>query len=108
MVLPIQIFENSIDYYDNLGIRKAILLSRYGNLLKQWVFDVRESYHLKQEVTHPRINQQNGLFFVSSSNDISSALGTYTKSPADTIVPRAYLPIFQTFGTYFSNEMKEI
>ena len=37
--------ENNINFYDNLGIRKAILLSKYVNLMKLWIKLVENIKH---------------------------------------------------------------
>ncbi|MGV8174134.1 MAG: vWA domain-containing protein, partial [Methanothrix sp.] len=40
-VADVIISENASDFYQNTGIRKAVLLSRYADLLKNWMIDER-------------------------------------------------------------------
>lgn len=39
----VKIYQGDVDRFDNTGIRKAVLLSRYADLLKAWVTDERRA-----------------------------------------------------------------
>ena len=51
----------SEDVYQNNGIRKAIVLARYANLLKIWISDERESRQVNREIEEPLISYETGI-----------------------------------------------
>src|SRR3989338_10754861 len=56
----VQIDEKQTDFYENNGIRKGILLSRYADLMKNWIIDQRESYTKKQPII-PSVTIEKGI-----------------------------------------------
>jgi hypothetical protein len=48
------------EYFDNTGIRKAILLTRYAALLKNWMADERSHAHLSYP-WNPAIDDHSGI-----------------------------------------------
>ena len=82
-------------YYSNTAIRKAILLTRFVNLMKWWIRDVSSTRDLTS------VNEQDGI----------------PPAPVDVIprswnvhmdVPRQYKKAFATFADYFSAEMEAL
>ncbi len=51
----IEFYPEEGEWFENDGIRKGILLTRYANLLKNWIIDERENYDEEDDDYIPRI-----------------------------------------------------
>lgn len=97
-------FENKAsEYFANNGIRKAVLLSRYADLLKDWTIDQRQDYD----------NQKSDEILISPENGIvvppeNPKLGQWERQSLALKVLDSYKELFNQFNNYFENEMKEI
>ena len=86
------------DYFENNGIRKAILLSRYASLLKIWMIDER-SNHVRPSVDFDEdgIPDHGGI-----------ELGRWERQSMSLSVSEEYEDLFEEFRAYFEEEMDEI
>ena len=56
----IELGDEEADFYENTGIRKGILLSRYADLMKNWINDERQSYSDPEPIP-PCVNREIGI-----------------------------------------------
>ena len=96
-------FENTNpDFYQNQGIRKGILLSRYADLMKNMINDERIKLARQQELK-PVVNEMNGIAIPSDSVDLQ--LGQWERQSVVLTVSPEYKKLIEEFRNYFSNEM---
>jgi Ca-activated chloride channel family protein len=88
------------DYYQNNGIRKAILLSRYADLLKDWTIDERKAAQNGQKVM-PMVTFDSGIV-------IPIELDEWERQSLPLRVAEPYRKLFGIFGTYFEEESQAI
>ena len=98
-------FKNTTEeYYDNTGIRKGIALTRYANLMKNWILYER--------------GEENRTFVLNNTTGIKDCdyipeqivvmLGENERSSVKLSVSDEYRKIFSNFKEYFKSEMNEI
>ena len=92
----VEIPETEPDFYQNSGIRKAILLSRYADLLKDWMLDERKAIESGQKVV-PTVTFDSGIV-------IPVDLGEWERQSLPLQVAEPYRKLFGVFGTYFEEE----
>lgn len=93
------------DFYDNDGIRKAVVLSRYVNVLKDWIMYERTE---KEEFI---CNIQHGIRELEEEKDwkeILVSLGIHERKPEKLTVSNEYKEIFTKMKNYIETENKEI
>jgi Ca-activated chloride channel family protein len=90
------------DFYDNDGIRKAILLSRYADLLKNWIADEREALEMDGPV-EPSVTEEVGILVPRPIE-----LGRWERTSSPLTVSQPYRNLFELFGNYFEVEREEI
>ena len=91
------------EYYDNSGIRKAIVLTRYANILKNWILFERT------ENKKYMVGKNKGivdLFY--TEEEVYKILGEYERMPVKLKVSEEYKEIFRNMKEYILNENKEI
>jgi Ca-activated chloride channel homolog len=95
-------FENARpEYFDNTGIRKGILLSRYADLMKDWLVDEREHLY-RGDSWLPRVNPECGIVIPMPSQ------GKWERQSTQLTVASPYRSLFKEFSGYFSAEMGQI
>lgn len=87
------------DYYENSGLRKGIILSRYADLMKNWIIDERESYQ-NDKPLEPTVNPETGI--------VVPGLGKWERQSVPLQVSGEYKDIISDFRDYFSKEAKAI
>jgi Ca-activated chloride channel family protein len=87
------------EFFENSGIRKAVLLSRYAALLKDWLIDERQYAHYSRP-WDPSIDDTTGI---AVPPDIP--LGQWERQSLPLMVSEPYKRWFQQFYTYLENEM---
>ncbi len=99
-------FEKNTEYFENSGIRKGILLSRYANLLKNWTLDERnvnvieEKQYLWQEDTHsPRVNEEMGIVV-----PLPISQSQWERTSQTLKVSSHYREMFTKFAEYLEKE----
>lgn len=92
------------EFYDNSGIKKAIVLTRYVNLIKDWI--------LYERTEEPRflIIPDYGIFDYESKciELFEIPLGEQERASVKLSVSDEYKNIFNSFKTYMSAEIDEI
>ena len=86
------------DFYDNSGIRKAILLSRYADLLKNWIIDEREALDNGRSI-EPSVTPEGGIVVPGTVE-----LGRWERQSMPLTVSEPYRNLFLAFGAHFENE----
>ena len=94
--------EKEPDFYQNTGIRKAVLLSMYADLLKDWAIDERKaSKRGEKTVLVPMITIEHGIV-------IPVLLGEWERQSMPLQVSEPYRKLFGVFGSYFKDEREAI
>lgn len=103
------------DYYENSGIRKAVLLVRYANLIKAWLIDANRFQKRPPEVPCPPIViYETGIrcpemrCFPPMPPQCQIELGEWERQSNPLSVDSHYRGVMADFAKYFSAEMKEI
>ncbi len=96
----VEIPEVEPDFYQNSGIHKAILLSRYADLLKDWTIDERKAEKIGQKVV-PSVTLASGIV-------IPVDLGEWERQSLPLKVAEPYRKLFSVFGTYFEEESQAV
>ncbi|MCX6673613.1 MAG: hypothetical protein NTY37_07530, partial [Methanothrix sp.] len=92
--------EASADFYQNSGIRKAVLLSRYADLLKNWMIDERKAADKGWKIV-PSVTLANGIV-------IPVELGEWERQSLPLAVSEPYPELFGRFRDYFQIEAQAI
>ena len=92
---------NQSDYYENTGIRKGILLSRYADLVKTWIFDERKSAADNTPITYSSTVYDNGI---NVPEYVKLELGEWERQSLPLTVSKEYKKIFGEFNEYFEQE----
>jgi len=93
--------DESPEFFENNGIRKGVLLSRYADLLKNWMIDEREHAHLSQP-WEPKVDDWRGIPVPPIT------LGQWERQSLPLMVSGPYRELFKEFRTYFEQEMTAI
>lgn len=94
------------EYFENTGIRKGILLARYGNMMKDWIYDERSHQNYIQPTPwEPMINDRVGIY---CPPPVWPSLGQWERQSISLNVSPAYKKLFGIFKTYFDGEMKAV
>lgn len=91
------------DFYDNIGIRKAITLARYANIIKDWIMYERTSKEVficNEGIVEPRDKDD--------YQDILVGLGIHERKSEKLTVSNEYKEIFKKMKNYIEIENKEI
>lgn len=91
------------EYYDNTGIRKAILLTRYANILKNWIL-----YERSEDEKFIIISDSGIKDCVYTEDEIYALLGEHERTSQKLSVSNDYKKIFEEFKVYMKSEIKEI
>jgi Ca-activated chloride channel family protein len=89
------------EYFENSGIRKGVLLSRYADLIQNWLIDEREHASWSRP-WEPRVTTEEGICVPPSQ------LGQWERTSLPLIVSSPYRSLFRDFSEYFSDEIDEI
>jgi len=89
------------DFYQNTGIRKAVLLTRYADLLKDWAIDEREAQSKAGKNVLPTVTLERGIV-------VPVELGEWERQSMPLVVSEPYRKLFGLFGTYFESESRAI
>jgi len=95
--------DNSPEYFENSGIRKGVLLSRYADLLKNWLVDEREAQKEDKDVI-PSVTEDNGIVVPSPTH----MLNEWERQSMPLRVSEEYRSLFEDFAEYFQKEMEAI
>ena len=91
------------EFYDNLGIRKAIVLTRYANILKNWIL------YERTEDKRFMIGSNKGIVdFFYTEDEITNILGEHERMSVKLKVSKDYKEILGNIKEYILKENKEI
>jgi Ca-activated chloride channel family protein len=90
------------EYFDNTGIHKAILLSRYAALLKNWMMDERNHAHYSKP-WNPCIDDDSGITIPNEA-----LFSQWERQSLPLGVSPQYKNLFQRFARYFEDEARAI
>ncbi|MBR2240916.1 MAG: VWA domain-containing protein [Clostridia bacterium] len=102
------------EHYDNTGIRKAIVLTRYANLMKDWILFERMNYLeknldviIKNKIL---VTNETGIIECPYTNvdDVRKLLGENERESQAINVSEEYVDTLLKFKEYMKNEIKEI
>ena len=89
------------EYFENDGIRKAVLLTRYAAMMKNWLYD--EYDHWGRAAWEPAIREDTGI-----PVPVEYGLGPWERQSHPLTVSHPYEWIMTSFRDYFSSEMNAI
>lgn len=96
--------ENQDSYYANTGIRKGIALSRYADLLKNWINDTRLLKRDDEPIFFDYyIDMETGI-----KVPLEIELGEWEQKSVPLFVDTHYGKLFSEFKTYYQNEIAVI
>lgn len=104
-------FAAGAEEYDNNGIRKGIALSRYANMIKNWIIDERAHYEPNKPLPlpyEPRINYESGILCPPPPIEITPLLGQWERQSIDLRVSDKYKEMFGDFKSYMEEEIEAI
>ena len=96
--------ETDKEYYDNTGIRKGILLTRYANTMKNWILYERSEHKPRFFIT-PKIGI---IDCIIEEPEIVTILGEHERQSVKLTVSDEYKEIFRNLKSYIEEENKEI
>ena len=96
----VKFVDSEEDYYDNTGIRKGILLTRYVNTIRSWIAYERTENDRFIIIYENGINDFDEEYFVS--------LGEHERQSVDLTVSEDYKKIFNDLKVYMEKEIKEL
>ena len=102
----IRMDDRESNYYENSGIQKGVLLSRYVELMKTWVFDERSSLYDDRVVIEPSFFYEEGLHVPPYV--YTKSLGQWERQSSPLQVSDKYEKLIMEFNEYFYHEMKSI
>jgi Ca-activated chloride channel homolog len=94
--------QRSPEYFDNSGIRKGVLLSRYASLLQNWMIDERQHAHYSAP-WEPCVREDTGIIIPPEPG-----LSQWERTSLPLMVSGPYKTIFRNFSRYFEDEMSAI
>jgi Ca-activated chloride channel family protein len=91
------------EFYDNSGIRKAIVLTRYVNLLKNWILYERSGKNTFI------IGPKKGIVdIIYTENEITNILGIHERMSVELKISEEYKELLRSMKEYIQKENKEI
>ncbi|MEE8423992.1 MAG: VWA domain-containing protein, partial [Thermodesulfobacteriota bacterium] len=100
----IDIDAHDAEFFDNTGIRKGVLLSRYADLMKNWILDERRGYSEGEQIA-PSVNFDTGIVVPKPTG---SSLGRWERQSTPLKVSGIYKELFNEFQAHFESEMDAI
>ncbi len=94
-------------YHDNSSTQKAILLSSYVDLMKNFSLDMRKGCNDKMTYP-PFISLKRTCGIYPPNRDIYPSIKTWERKSCPLLVSEGYKKIFSLYSKYFKNQMKEI
>ena len=96
-------FDKNEEFYDNSGIRKAIVLTRYANILKSWILFERT------EDKRFMIGSNKGIVDVFyTEEEVTNILGEHERMSVGLKISEEYKEILRNMKEYILKENKEI
>ena len=100
-------FKRKNSYYDNSGIEKAILVSDYVSVMKNWLIDARAACNDKVSwVNQQPIEIQKRCMLYPPMHPDFPKVATWERRPCKLKVSSGYKKLFYLFKKYYIDEMK--
>lgn len=99
----VEIKSNGEDEYQNTGIRKAIVLTRYANVLKDWIL-----YERTENDDYVILKETGILEYNYDEGKIKTILGENERKSVKLTVSEEYKSIFNQMKKYLQDEIMEI
>ncbi len=96
--------DTSPESFDNTGIHKGVLLSRYVNVMKNWIVDEREDIADKPAVYDPYMTEDTGIMIPEPIDDT----GTWERGSVDLQISEHYQDLFTIFRAYFAEQAEAL
>ena len=97
------------NYYDNSGIRKAILISDYVSIMKNWVIDARAGCNDNVKwVMEDYLTIMKRCMIFPPKRPIFPTIKTWERKSCKLKVSEGYKKLFGTFKIHFAKEMRDI
>lgn len=100
----IEFEDSNEDFFENTGIQKGILLSRYVNLVKNWILEERKN-NQTPPLPEPTSFREKGILIPPH---LPPQLGQWERQSMPLAVSQEYQKFFAEFKSYFENEIEEI
>ena len=92
------------EYYDNTGIRKGIVLTRYANTMKNWIL-----YERSEQKPRFLITPQYGIMdCIVEPIEVQKVLGEHERTSVTLTVSDKYKEIFRELKQYMETENQEL
>ena len=92
------------EHYDNTGIRKAIMLTRYANTLKNWILYERSEE--RKFLIRPEIGICDCM--IVEPQEVYELLGEWERTSVELTVSDEYKEIFRDLKEYMEEEIEEL
>jgi len=100
-------FKSKREYYDNLGIRKAILISDYVTIMKNWLIDARASCNDSVKwVMNDVVAVMKRCMIFPPKRPIYPTVKTWERKSCKLEVSKGYKKVFEIFKRHFKDEIK--
>jgi Ca-activated chloride channel homolog len=96
--------DESAEYFENSGIRKAIVLARYADLVINWMADEHDAYD-KHTPVKPSVTRDMGIICPPGPDYY---LGRWERQSVPLSVSSEYRELFADFAGYFESEMNAL
>jgi Ca-activated chloride channel family protein len=101
--VTIELDEVETDFFENRGIQKGILLSRYADLLKNWMIDEKEHAQYSRP-WEPMIDEETGICCPPRLTNLNQ----WERQSIHLTVAEPYRKLFGLFYRYFDEEIDNI
>ena len=92
-------------HYDNTGIRKGIMLVRYAELMKNWIYDERRYAADSGDTADPSHLYDNGIHIPEYADNF---LGQWERQSLPLSVSEGYSDAIDEFKEYFRDEVEAV
>ena len=92
-------------HYDNTGIRKGIMLVRYAELMKNWIYDERRHAADSGDIADPSHLYDNGIHIPEYAYN---SLGQWERQSLPLTVSEGYSDAIDEFKKYFKDEVDAV
>ena len=99
----VEFINSDEEYYDNTGIRKAIVLTRYANMIKNWIL------YERSEDDRFIINYKTGIMDIDYTEEqLYRILGEHERTSVKLSVGEEYKELFEKMRDYIKEEINEL
>ncbi len=96
-------------YYDNSGIRKAILISDFVTIMKNWIIDARAGCNDNVKwIMEDYVTLSKRCMIFPPKRPIYPTIKTWERKSCKLKVSEGYIKLFQVFRRYFVKEMNQL